>query len=67
LRTISPLMRPSLPITIFLEWVTVSFIHDPNAAENFTISRGVRFSLGLPPIVPLMPEMLLINATKDEV
>jgi hypothetical protein len=36
----------------------------PNAAENLTISSGVRFSLGLPPIVPLMPEMLLVNATK---
>lgn len=27
------------------------------------MSNGVRFSPGLPPIVPLMPEMLLINAT----
>jgi hypothetical protein len=34
----------------------------PNAAENFTISTGVRFSPGNPPMVPLIPDMLLINA-----
>ena len=27
------------------------------------MSNGVRFSPGFPPIVPLMPEMLFINAT----
>ena len=34
-----------------------------NAAVNFTMSKGVRFFPGIPPIVPLMPEILLINAT----
>jgi hypothetical protein len=33
----------------------------PYAAENLTTSTGVRFSLGLPPMVPLIPEILLIN------
>ena len=37
----------------------------PNAAENFTISTGVRLVPGVPPIVPLIPEMLLINATTN--
>jgi hypothetical protein len=36
---------------------------EPNADVNFTISKGDKVSPGLPPIVPLMPEMLLINAT----
>jgi hypothetical protein len=35
----------------------------PKAAVNFTISTGDRFSPGIPPIVPRMPDMLLINAT----
>ncbi len=35
----------------------------PNAAVNFTTSMGVNDSPGCPPMVPLMPEMLLINAT----
>jgi hypothetical protein len=36
--------------------------HSPNAAVYFTTSNGVRDSPGFPPIVPLIPEMLLINA-----
>ncbi len=35
----------------------------PNAAVNFTTSMGVRDVPGVPPIVPLIPEILLINAT----
>jgi hypothetical protein len=54
-------------MTIFLELGAESFIQVPYAAVNFTISSGVRFSLGLPPIVPRIPEILLINATEDEV
>jgi hypothetical protein len=34
-----------------------------NAAVNFTISMGVKLFPGLPPIVPLIPDMLLISAT----
>jgi hypothetical protein len=34
-----------------------------NAAVNFTMSNGVRFCPGLPPIVPLIPEILFISAT----
>ena len=37
----------------------------PNAAVNFTISTGVRLVPGVPPIVPLIPEILLINATTN--
>jgi len=37
----------------------------PNAAVNFIISTGVRLVPGVPPIVPLIPEMLLINATTN--
>ena len=33
------------------------------AAVNFTISAGVRFSPGLSPMVPLIPDMLLISGT----
>jgi SAM-dependent methyltransferase len=35
----------------------------PKAEVNFTTSTGDKDSPGFPPIVPLMPEMLLINAT----
>ena len=38
----------------------------PNADANFTISIGVRDSPGFPPMVPRMPEMLLINATRKK-
>jgi hypothetical protein len=61
-RNIGPLIRPSRPTTTF----AVLFFDEriaPNAAVNFTISKGVRFSPVFPPTVPLMPEMLLINAT----
>jgi hypothetical protein len=39
-------------------------IQVPNAAVNFTTSRGVRLSPGLPPMVPRIPEIDLISATK---
>jgi hypothetical protein len=37
----------------------------PNAAVNFIMSTGVRLVPGVPPIVPLIPEILLINATTN--
>jgi len=37
----------------------------PNAAVNLTISTGVRLVPGVPPRVPLIPEILLINATTN--
>lgn len=37
----------------------------PYAAVNFMMSTGVRLVPGVPPIVPLIPEMLLINATTN--
>jgi len=36
--------------------------HSPKAAVYFTTSNGDSDSPGFPPIVPLIPEMLLINA-----
>jgi hypothetical protein len=39
----------------------VDLIHSPYADENLTISTGVKFSLGIPPIVPLKPDIDLIN------
>ena len=65
--TISPLMRPSLPTTIFLEKIScgLSFNNKvPNAAVNFTMSNGVRLSPVFPPIVPLIPDILFINAIR---
>jgi hypothetical protein len=53
-------------MTIFFP-LFLSFTQLPNAAANLTISRGVRFSPGLPPIVPLIPEILLIKGTVPEV
>jgi hypothetical protein len=35
----------------------------PNEAVNFTTSIAVSELPGMPPIVPLIPDMLLINAT----
>jgi len=37
----------------------------PNAAVYFTMSNGESVVPGFPPIVPLIPEMLLINATGE--
>ena len=37
----------------------------PNADVNFIMSTGVRLVPGVPPIVPLIPEILLINATTN--
>jgi hypothetical protein len=37
----------------------------PKAAVKRTMSIAVNDSPGLPPIVPLIPEILLINATKQ--
>jgi hypothetical protein len=39
----------------------MDLIHSPYADENLTISTGVKFSLGTPPIVPLKPDIDLIN------
>ena len=55
------LILPSLPITIFL-W-EAAFREVANAAVNLRMSKGVRFSPGFPPIVPLIPEILFINGT----
>src|SRR5690606_9758680 len=59
-RTISPETRASRPTTI-LSAADCCWIKRPNAAVNLTISIGVSASPGLPPIVPRMPEMDLIN------
>ena len=61
--TIGPLILPSLPTTIFLFSAEINF--RPNAAVYFTMSNGDKVSPGFPPIVPRMPEILLINATGD--
>ena len=37
----------------------------PKAAVYITTSNGERDSPGFPPIVPLIPEMLLISATGE--
>src|ERR1700722_515824 len=58
---ISPLILASRPITIFFPFFCR--IRPPKAAVNLTTSSGERVSPGFPPIVPLIPEMLLINAT----
>lgn len=39
--------------------------HWPKAAAYLTTSNGESDSPGFPPIVPLMPDILLINATYD--
>jgi hypothetical protein len=41
----------------------LSAIIFPKEAVNFTISIAVSDSPGTPPIVPLIPDMLLISAT----
>ena len=57
-------MRPSLPITTL--WPLPDRNSQvPKADVNRTISNGVRPDPGFPPMVPLMPEMLLINATRS--
>jgi hypothetical protein len=38
-------------------------ITDPKAAENLTTSSGDNVSPGLPPIVPLIPDIDFINDT----
>src|ERR1700722_2833848 len=58
---ISPLILASRPITIFFP--LFCRIRPPKAAVNLTTSSGDRVSPGFPPIVPLIPEILLINAT----
>lgn len=58
--TISPLIRASRPITI-TGFPVVLLIQVPNAAVNLIMSSGVRLCPALPPIVPRMPEMLLIS------
>src|SRR6185369_11796162 len=65
LLTISPEILASRPITIFFP--PRFFTQVPKAAANFTTSTGVSASLGLPPIVPRMPEMDFINVTVLEI
>lgn len=64
--TMSPDGRASLPTT------TAGFdfnlderfiIHSEYPAVNFTMSTGVNPSPGFPPMVPLIPEIDLINVT----
>jgi NADH:ubiquinone oxidoreductase subunit H len=58
-----PVLPSNANIIIFL--LAPSLINKvPNAAVNFTISTGVRLSPVFPPIVPLIPEILLINAIR---
>ena len=61
---IGPLILPSLPIIIFL--LLPDIAHCPKADAYRTISSGESDSPGFPPIVPLMPEMLLISANFNE-
>ncbi len=60
---ILPEIRASLPITILILSLEgfLFFIKVPYAAANFTASMGVKFSEVWPPIVPLIPEIDLIN------
>jgi hypothetical protein len=63
----SPLILPSLPITIFVVTVLSDLDSEmmvPNAEANFTTSIAVKAAPGFPPIVPLIPDILLINATE---
>jgi hypothetical protein len=57
---ISPDIRASLP-TITLASAPEFNNHVPYAEANLTVSRGVKLSPGLPPIVPLIPEIDFIN------
>src|SRR5690554_591786 len=66
LETISPEILASLPIIILGFWV-FSITHAPYAAVNLTTSMGVKLSPTVPPIVPRIPEIDFINATKDQV
>ena len=55
-------MRPSRPTTIvLLDDLPLFRMNVAYAEVNFTISNGFNVSPGLPPIVPLMPEIDLIN------
>jgi hypothetical protein len=57
-------MRASLPTTIFTFFDALLFlIHNAKAELNFTMSIGLSPSPGLPPIVPLIPEIDFINVT----
>jgi hypothetical protein len=44
----------SLPLSLLITQA-------PYAEANLTISTGVKFSSGIPPIVPLKPDIDLIN------
>ena len=59
--TINPLILPSRPTITFFFPADFLINQVPYADANFTISIGVRLSFGRPPMVPLKPEMLLIN------
>ena len=58
-----PLILPSLPTTTFLFFDVMMLL--PKAEVYITTSKGERDSPGFPPIVPLIPEILLINATGE--
>ena len=63
---ISPEIRASRPITIFNLLfapllVEFNLIKAAKAEVNFTTSSGLNPSPGLPPIVPLIPEIDFIN------
>src|SRR5690606_3200020 len=60
--TIAPEIRASRPTTSVNDFVFLLFWSQvPKAAVNFTTSSGVRFSSTFPPMVPRIPEILLIN------
>ena len=62
--TISPEIRASRPTTIFTDFFSLfCLIQIAKAELNFTISIGLNPSPDLPPIVPLIPEIDLINVT----
>ena len=58
-----PLILPSLPTTTFLFFDVMMLL--PKAEVYKTTSNGESDSPGFPPIVPLIPDMLLINATGE--
>ena len=60
--TIWPDSLASRPMTTLSRWFgCCNFSHEPYAEANLTVSIGVRPSLIVPPIVPLIPEIDLIS------
>ena len=64
--TISPLIRPSRPTTMF-GLPVVLLTHWPKAAVHSTMSCGVRLSPGRPPMVPRKPDIDLISGKIESV